>query len=420
MNNPTPAVLPIFGGYGIELEYMLVDRETLAVAPVCDQVLAAAAGEITNDFDNGAIAWSNELALHVIEVKTNGPVPTLGDTLARTFTENLGKIDALAATVGARLLPGAMHPTMVPSRDTKLWPHDGTPIYSTYDRVFGCEGHGWSNLQSCHLNLPFGSDEEFGRLHAALRPLLPLLPALAASSPIVEGRITKTLDSRLAVYATNQRRIPSIIGDVIPEPVYTAADYQAQVLAPMYADIAPLDPDGELRYEWLNSRGAIARFERDAIEVRLLDVQEHAAADLAIARLVTAVAQALDAERWVPHAQLRALSSAQLRRILDATMVSGEQAIVDDPALLRALGIGEARVSAGELWSSLIEAVWPSDPNQAQGLRAALDVIVSRGPLSRRILRTLGADPRAEELTAVYRELADCLLAGRPFLGATL
>ena len=36
------------------------------------------------------------------------------------------------------------------------------------------------------LNLPFSSDEEFGRLHAAIRLLLPLLPALAASSPLVE------------------------------------------------------------------------------------------------------------------------------------------------------------------------------------------------------------------------------------------
>jgi hypothetical protein len=28
------------------------------------------------------------------------------------------------------------------------------------------------------------------------------------------------------------------------------------VLAPMYAEIAPYDPAGTLRHEWLNSRGA--------------------------------------------------------------------------------------------------------------------------------------------------------------------
>jgi len=38
-----------------------------------------------------------------------------------------------------------------------------------------------------------------------------------------------------------------------------------------------------LQNEWLNSRGAIARFERDTIEIRVLDSQETPAAELAIA-----------------------------------------------------------------------------------------------------------------------------------------
>ena len=39
------APMHLFDAYGVELEYMLVDRETLAVAPICDRVLAAEAGE---------------------------------------------------------------------------------------------------------------------------------------------------------------------------------------------------------------------------------------------------------------------------------------------------------------------------------------------------------------------------------------
>ena len=34
---------PLFSAFGIEIEYMIVDRETLAVRPIADKLLAAAA-----------------------------------------------------------------------------------------------------------------------------------------------------------------------------------------------------------------------------------------------------------------------------------------------------------------------------------------------------------------------------------------
>ena len=83
----------------------------------------------------------------------------------------------------AILLPTAMHPWMDPHTETLLWPHGNRDIYHTYNRIFNCQGHGWSNLQSVHVNLAFKGDEEFGRLHGAIRLLLPLLPALAITSP---------------------------------------------------------------------------------------------------------------------------------------------------------------------------------------------------------------------------------------------
>src|SRR5690606_34786160 len=129
-------------------------------------------------------------------------------------------------------------------------------------------------------------DAEFARLHAAIRPVLPLLPALAASSPVVDGHATGTLDNRLAVYAENCRRVPSVSGAVVPEPVYSRADYETGLLGRIYRDLAPLDPAGTLRHEWVNARGAIARFDRSAIEIRLLDTQECPAADIAVAALV--------------------------------------------------------------------------------------------------------------------------------------
>ena len=52
-------------------------------------------------------------------------------------------------------------------------------------------------------------------LHAAVRLVLPLLPAIPAASPVVNARVTGRLDNRIEMYCVNQARIPSITGQVI-------------------------------------------------------------------------------------------------------------------------------------------------------------------------------------------------------------
>ena len=98
----------------------------------------------------------------------------------------------------------------------------------------------------------------------------------------MEGRLAGSLDARLEVYRTNTQRIPSVAGRIIPEQAFDRAAYTRIIFDPMYAQIAPHDPSGVLRDEFLNARGAIARFSRGAIEIRVIDVQECPAADLAI------------------------------------------------------------------------------------------------------------------------------------------
>ncbi|MFH0793725.1 MAG: glutamate--cysteine ligase, partial [bacterium] len=56
---------------------MIVNRETLDVLPVTDEVLRAVSGRYESEVEQGALAWSNELVLHVIELKTNGPAKSL-------------------------------------------------------------------------------------------------------------------------------------------------------------------------------------------------------------------------------------------------------------------------------------------------------------------------------------------------------
>lgn len=407
----------LFEAYGLELEYMVVDRASFAVRPIVDELLKHFAGSYAGDFADGPITWSNELALHVLELKHTAPVPTLRGAAA-TFQRSLLRLDAALAPMGALLLPGGMHPTMDPQREFRRWPHEYGEVYGAYDRIFDCRGHGWANVQSCHLNLSFADDEQFGRLHLAARALLPLLPALAASSPYCEGRFTGWLDWRLQAYRGNQARVPRIAGLVVPEPVTTRADYYAQILEPMWSDLAPFDPDKLLREEWVNSRGAVAKFFRDALEIRILDAQECAAADVAVCTLVVAALRALCSERWCDRAMLAALDTKELADVLWSVAKHGDQAVVAHRGLLAALGLdgasGGAR-SAIDVWRHLADATLraaePLDPEVERALRT----ILAHGPLARRLLAAFGTSPNRTALRSLCAQLADCVRNGVSF-----
>src|SRR6266542_415356 len=291
--------LPVFAAVSIELEYMIVDARSLDVRPIADRALEALAGHPAADVERGELGWSNELVLHVIEVKNLAPSPSL-EPLAAAFQHEIGEMNRVLAPLDARLMPTGMHAWMDPRTETRLWPRDNAEIYRAFDRLFDCRRHGWANLQSMHINLPFADDDEFARLHAAVRLILPLIPALAASSPFADGQRKPFLDYRIEVYRTNSDRVSSITGMVIPDNARDHVDYQTGVLEPMYRDIAPDDPERVLQHEWLNARGAIARFDRSAIEIRLCYTQECPRADVAIAAIVAAVARALFEERWQP------------------------------------------------------------------------------------------------------------------------
>lgn len=407
-----PPVLHAFAGYGIELEYMIVDRQTLSVLPVADELLRRAAGTGTAEVRRGRLCWSNELVLHLVEIKNASPDPAL-EPLSAAFQAEVRHIDRLLEPLGARLMPTAMHPWMDPLAETRLWPHDDAVIYQTYDRIFGCKAHGWANLQSMQLNLPFAGGAEFARLHAAIRLVLPILPALAASSPIAEGRPAGFMDFRMESYRTHQAKIPSTIERVIPDTVASRAEFQATILAPMYREIAPFDPDGVLRHEWLNVRGASPRFGRKAIEIRLIDVQECPQADLAIAAATTAAVRSIYDAEWPPLSLQQAIGTDDLVDILHACIRDAERAVIDDARYLRLLGFPERQCQAGELWRHLVEAA-SLDGSAHWG--EPLRVMLERGPLARRILRAVGPDCSKARLHTVYRELCDCLEEGRMFV----
>ncbi|WP_026475523.1 carboxylate-amine ligase [Alkaliflexus imshenetskii] len=411
MNSGLKKTFSLFEVIGVELEYMIVDRETLAVKPVCDKLLSHAAGKLVSDYDNGAIAWSNEIVNHVVELKTNGPVNTL-EGLDSHFHTNVLQINDILLQYNAMLLPSGAHPWMNPFTETKLWEHEYNEIYALYNRIFDCRGHGWSNLQSTHINLPFSGDEEFAILHAAIRLILPLIPAISASTPLLDGRLTGFIDSRLEAYRHNQDKIPSIAGKIVPEAVFSQNEYHERIFKKIVDDITPYDKDGVLEYQFLNSRGAIARFDRGAIEIRLIDIQECPRADLAIVACIVALLKKLTRGDFIPLEAQQAWSEHRLYDILLDTIQHGEDAIIHNPEYLKLWGMPDKPVTASELWKYLLPLLKMEMDSESFNDVA---FIVEKGTLSSRIINALNGDTSLERQMKIYRQLSESLITNQLF-----
>jgi len=413
------SALRLFDGYGVEAEYIIVGSESFDVMPISDEILRVLAGSGAAEHPNGAqlrdVSVANELVLHVIELCNSDPVPAIGP-LAGPFQLAVERLNSILSGFGARLMPTGMHPWMDPAVETRLWPHEYSNVYRTYDRIFNCRRHGWANVQSAQLNISFSGDEEFGALHAACRFLLPILPALAASSPIVEGRATGFMDSRLVHYRTNQALVPSVSGQVVPEPVYTQSSYRETILEKMYRDMETHDTQGLLRYEWLNSRGIIPRFDRSAVEIRVLDMQECPAADMAVAEAVAAVLRAICSGRWIDPAAVASWPTERLVTILESTVRLAEEAVIEDRAYLEALGLDTGRATGASVWRHLAKEVCCASDAASAGFKSPLELILDEGTLARRILGALGGSTDRDRLKEVYARLCDCLANGRVFL----
>ena len=410
-----PSRIHLFQGYGIELEYMLVDRDTLQIRPITDELLKHQLGTYGSDFENGMVTWSNELVLHVIELKSTKPEHNFS-ALENEFAENVVRINAILSGWNTMLMPTAAHPFMNPLTETKLWPHESNEVYAIYNSVFDCKGHGWSNLQSTHLNLPFYDDEEFARLHAAVRLVLPILPALCASSPMLDGKPTGLMDTRLKYYKANQARIPSITGRVIPEAVFSKRNYLNTIYEKIKNDIAPFDPAHELNPIWVNSRGAIPRFDRGSVEIRIMDIQECPAADMAVVTLVIEVIKALTANKFIDLETQMKWRTEPLARLLDQTAEKAQEAIIVNADYLNVFNYEEKSASAGQLWQHLLDWVVRDGSSAIQQWRPQLDVIVKQGTLSQRILKSIGADHSGERIITTYKKLCACLAQNRMFL----
>jgi hypothetical protein len=98
--------------------------------------------------------------------------------------------------------------------------------------------------------------------------------------------------------------------------------------------------------------------------------------------------------------------------------------MIRDRDYLEAFGIHAREAAAGDVWSHLVESVVAADADFAGAWQDAMSVVLSQGPLARRIVRAVaGMNPTVaarlalnrERLHEVYASLCDCLAGNRIF-----
>ena len=276
---------------GPEHEFSLVD-EKLKPLPIVDKVIKSYCGKTVNFVEQPDFTFGKELQLHVMELKANEPFKS-PQFFEGVIQKGVLEISSFLEKYNAYLLGTGMHP-LLKIEETGIWPHRHRKIYEEYGKLFNMKQHGWLNIQSFHLNLPYSNEDEGVELHNFLAGLCAYLPAISASSPICEGETGPYVDNRLWFYKTNQAEVQSIVGDVVPEYVASFNRYMEDIVGKYSRDLAQAGVGKPLLFkEWVNSRGVIFRFDRRAIEVRVLDEQECIKSDVALSCFIRAALRGL-------------------------------------------------------------------------------------------------------------------------------
>jgi len=187
------------------------------------------------------------------------------------------------------------------------------------------------------------------------------------------------------------------------------------VLEPVYRALEPHDAEGALRHEWLNGRGAIARFDgRSSVEIRVLDVQEAPAMDIAYAALIVEVLKLLCAESWLDAAGMNRRRTAELGTLLDLAARRGEGTGVGDKQYLAAFGMRSSGTELKGLWEHLIETV-AARGSLAPDLARLLEHYLRHGTLATRISKAVGMLPGRAKLARVYEDLCEALAENTPY-----
>jgi glutamate---cysteine ligase / carboxylate-amine ligase len=287
---------------GLEEEFSILDPETLELVPRYEELRAAA------DADPGLRdAVAGELISSEIEV-ISGPGANMQDAIARQ-RERRGRLFALVAR----------HEAMLGSTGTHPWAdYRHQPIIDTehYHRVEeGLKYVAWrNNTFSLHVHVGVRDIDRAVKVCDRLRPVLPLLLAISANSPFLDGQDSGLHSARTQSFTKSFPRCG------IPDAFGGWAAYREYIeFLLRTASIV------EFTQVWWSVR---PHFSFGTVEVRICDAQATAQESESLATLMVAcIAQAMrDVDEGVPfeHPAPRLVEENMWRAIrygLDGKMI---------------------------------------------------------------------------------------------------
>jgi len=254
---------------GIEEEFSILDPNTLDLAPRFEELRDAASIVDPVLFEH----ITGELISSEIEI-ISGAGADLADALSRQ-RERRRALFALAASRGAQLGATGTHPWA----DYREQPVIDTEHYRRVEE--GLKYVAWrNNTFSLHVHVGVRDIDRAVRVCDRLRPLLPLLLAVSANSPFLDGRLAGLHSARTQTFTRSFTRcgVPHAFGG------WPAFRRYIELLIATGSII-------EFTQVWWSVR---PHFSYGTVEVRICDVQATAAESEALTGLVVAcVAQAL-------------------------------------------------------------------------------------------------------------------------------
>ncbi|MBF0514284.1 MAG: hypothetical protein HQK81_09545, partial [Desulfovibrionaceae bacterium] len=266
----------------LTLHYQIARRDDLCLSPGADMVLSMVSGELRHRVCLDEAEWEGGVACHGLGFTVSRAADP--DAWALALGEQTARANELLAPLGGRLLPGGSHPFMDPARETWIWNHDQAEVFAALDRVCGLKCQSWSNQGYAAIRVPYGDDADFGRAFAALRLLAAIVPALAASSPLVDG-VDRGYSSERVLAFCERGAALGLPGGPLPGPAATPGECLDKELGPVREALARLDPEGLIAPGSLAVGGLRLEVESRSIVCDLADLQECPRADLAVTGL---------------------------------------------------------------------------------------------------------------------------------------
>jgi carboxylate-amine ligase len=254
---------------GLEEEFQIIDPATLDLAPRFEELRDEAASFDPRLHDH----ITGELISSEIEI-ISGPGADLAEALSRQ-RERRRALFALATSRGAELAATGTHPWA----DYREQPVIDTPHYHRVED--GLKYVAWrNNTFSLHVHIGVNDIDRAVRVCDRLRAVLPLLLALSANSPFLDGRLAGLHSARSQTFTRSFPRcgVPYAFGGWPAFRDYIALLIRTQSII-------------EFTQIWWSVR---PHFDYGTVEVRICDVQCTAGESDALAGLIVAcAAQAL-------------------------------------------------------------------------------------------------------------------------------